>query len=114
MKLESKVNVGIFLDQKLYVIQNEKGELIKKAKGFPQNQQTNLTLNAFKDGLNLVTPQFKHTSAYKNFKRDFTGLKISRKDYKKPPIRTVRYSRRLKVLNSNQKWVDTQPVIVDL
>jgi len=47
LKLEDKINEGIFISQKIYAYKNEKGKLKKRAKGFPKDTLKNFLFKDF-------------------------------------------------------------------
>ena len=104
-KLEHEVKEGIFISGKTYCLVLKDGTLVKRAKGVDSESLS------YEDYLSLLKDN------------DVTGIKRSSdKNYSKGSVNIYlenillkgdSYSRRVKLYDDNNKWVNTKPLYID-
>ena len=104
-KLEYKIKKGYFITSKTYLIEEENGNIIKKAKGVLSNDLTYL------DYVNMYYNQTNATAIKLSTDLSFARgtVNINTKNVGRTPLNYNSYSKREKIYK-NDIWVDTRPI----
>lgn len=106
LKLEHTIIEGYFVADKTYCIRTVEGEIIKRAKGV---KAESLTVDDYKKMYKGETVFALKESSSRDYTKGSVIINIS-SDVKLNPSN---YTKRVKVYDNNNKWIDTKPLYIN-
>lgn len=107
LKLEHKIDEAIFISGKTYWLRDSNGKSFNKAKGIKSSSLSYIHYLILLNGLDV-------TNAIKSDTRtDWSKGEVVIKDKENITIHSDCYTKRVKIYDIKDKWVDTRPIIVN-
>ena len=107
LKLEHKVKEAIFIAGKTYCLIDDKDNFINKAKGVKST-----SLN-YDDYVKLLNNENINTAVKPMSKIDWINGQVSIFDKENVTLNSNAYTKRTKIYNSDNKWIDTKPNVIN-